>query len=1118
MPGSMIISAKRFMNRDIQFPSSADLSRPTKMTRYTTRSMASRLENQKDPVQLHRKNDPKDITKIPDPFRITEESTNESEENKEKEKSSPENPSVIPEAEASSESRLVERSKTSENLIAGGQSEPQILPNSEVFTVDIPLSFEHGVPRLQTPKLITPRPDDASDKDSQNVQEIKSSRSKISTSDKGEENTEDSNANISGIVRSRSLVAITAEENFIYATGQSPRSSSSLSQQVESQPGQSNSSNHSKETQQNTAFDATNGKTDQMNEKLENQSESSSQSVADQSIPQDGVAGSTAGVKNSGGKPTLGGSVLANVAVSGGAEKDDASEPQKSISKVKEDSAKHYSAKSKDSGKALKNPQHDLNTESNSKDVTVPPVSTGSVVAQSTSLREDVLVEALVESARSNSGDKISIPISGNTTMPYQAAPRGTSLSSVEVPEGTISTVSLAVSKTESAVSRPLAVRDPTAATTGGIFDRFSTPRSLWQKAQPPLVVKSGGDPYSREPREYEDYLPREPSRPTLKRRGSLSKIDAQDLNDDDYDDSSLYNWKSKVKESRGAQTVRMKNQQPRHSILKKTDPRPTQRKDELRPSLKERIHEEYRDSPPIIIASGLVPKNLESLTSEYQAAHAGHNDDGGHGIGVSSHLSTGTTGHHGAVNSGHSGTGSNAYHGNSGHYTTGSSTYNSATYGPGGGTSYSNYPSSTNYPSNTSYPASTNYPVSTANRMGGVPASRSYTAKERDQFHERYLEPAPGGPATTPLATSQQKQNIGDVFDRLHSNRRPEHTAVVARKPEIKPKPKSVPPKAPARDGGGSSATTRAAVPESQRRLQQQQQQQLQQQQQAAANDVFSRLYQNAPSRKRRDEVSESSRLLEVPASTLQPSDTAPTAYKDTGKTSQRPAKDSAPAPAGRHSRSDTVLNMPLTQDTQDGDTPGLAPDIVVDDLGEPTPVHRGRLDYEAHKGGGNDKLPIVLLQGFFRGPGGRSPHHRRPSYSVSELTLPPHLVDVTSVLRGALPVLPRSLAALCLTLNIVLPGLGTAASGWLGICWGRNRMGAVETSGQRFTSVVVTAVTGFVQLFTVTFFLVGWFWGVAWGILLVSIANKYAHFLSEHRTSLTGAVSLEMLAVNAS
>ncbi|KAK3893690.1 hypothetical protein Pcinc_002502 [Petrolisthes cinctipes] len=193
----------------------------------------------------------------------------------------------------------------------------------------------------------------------------------------------------------------------------------------------------------------------------------------------------------------------------------------------------------------------------------------------------------------------------------------------------------------------------------------------------------------------------------------------------------------------------------------------------------------------------------------------------------------------------------------------------------------------------------------------------------------------------------------------------------------------------------------------------------------------------------------------------------------------------------------------------------PRLAPDIVVDDGEESSPVHGGGMDQQG-KGSSSDKLPIVLLQGFFRGPGAASPHYRRPSVTVNELTLPPHLVDVTSVIRGALPVLPRSLAALCLTLNIVLPGL--AASGWLGLCWGRNRMGAVETSGHRFTSVLVTGATGLVQLFTVTFFLVGWFWGVAWGILLVSIANKYKQFLSEHRTSIAGGVSLEMLAVNAS
>lgn len=71
------------------------------------------------------------------------------------------------------------------------------------------------------------------------------------------------------------------------------------------------------------------------------------------------------------------------------------------------------------------------------------------------------------------------------------------------------------------------------------------------------------------------------------------------------------------------------------------------------------------------------------------------------------------------------------------------------------------------------------------------------------------------------------------------------------------------------------------------------------------------------------------------------------------------------------------------------------LAPDIVVDGgLGE---AGMGRFRTgeggPPEKGGGgegssNDTLPIVLLQGFFRGPGARSPHHRRPSV-VSTLFL---------------------------------------------------------------------------------------------------------------------------------
>ncbi|KAK7070916.1 hypothetical protein SK128_004884 [Halocaridina rubra] len=54
------------------------------------------------------------------------------------------------------------------------------------------------------------------------------------------------------------------------------------------------------------------------------------------------------------------------------------------------------------------------------------------------------------------------------------------------------------------------------------------------------------------------------------------------------------------------------------------------------------------------------------------------------------------------------------------------------------------------------------------------------------------------------------------------------------------------------------------------------------------------------------------------------------------------------------------------------------LAPDIVVDDVGDPAPIH-------GHGGNGeSSKIPLVLLQGFFRGPGSKSPHHRRPSVLI--------------------------------------------------------------------------------------------------------------------------------------
>uniref|UniRef100_A0A0P4W3E5 Protein stum n=1 Tax=Scylla olivacea TaxID=85551 RepID=A0A0P4W3E5_SCYOL len=792
---------------------------------------------------------------------------------------------------------------------------------------------------------------------------------------------------------SRSLLASMAEQNFLNSRSQRPESTvpePKSGKQADSQDKQAASTGHSQEIKPLTALDGANQSTQQVTEKSDSQPESGKQAPTDQSITEDGVAASTTSVKDSGGKVPALASVPSRAALSGSGESNAAGDPYKASPLIQGDAGTSSSVKTVvplDPLKLSPHSDHGIIPIESTRGGVLPRVL-DQPVPYVPSLRGDVLVKALEESARTNAGDRIHIPPpQAQGVMPYHVAPRGSSLSAVEVPEPTLSTVSLAVSKNTADLGRPMPLRDQG---TGGIFDRFTSnsSTSLWHKITP-LAVRPSNDAYYREPREYEDYLPREPPRPVLQRRNSLGKINTRDYEEDDdyyYEDDYNDNSRQKrVKESRGAQTVRVKNQQPRHGILKKPETRQV-KKEEPRNTILEKL-EEYRNSPPIIIASGLVPKNLESLTSEYQATRGGESQKNG---------------------------------------------------------------------------------------------TKNHAPKEKEHFHDRHAET--GTSVTAPLlASSGPKQSIGDVFDRLHNNRRLEHAALVSRRPELKQKPKPI-PKTKERDTGVASITPRAAT-EPQRN---------------GGKDVYTRLYQNAaPARKRRDEYGESTRLLDnaaphapAPAVTIrhEAHKSSPRASKDVQKLQTRPAEH--------------VINMPM-----------LAPDIVVDD--EPAPVHPGYVDQTGK--GTNDKIPIVLLQGFFQGPGARSPHHRRPSMSVNELTLPPHLVDVTSVIRGALPVLPRSLAALCLTLNILLPGLGTAASGWLGLCWGRNRMGTVETSGHRFTSVVVTAATGLVQLFTVTFFLVGWFWGVAWGILLVSIANKYTQFVSEHRSSISGAVSLEMLAVNA-
>uniref|UniRef100_T1IPR8 Uncharacterized protein n=1 Tax=Strigamia maritima TaxID=126957 RepID=T1IPR8_STRMM len=89
-------------------------------------------------------------------------------------------------------------------------------------------------------------------------------------------------------------------------------------------------------------------------------------------------------------------------------------------------------------------------------------------------------------------------------------------------------------------------------------------------------------------------------------------------------------------------------------------------------------------------------------------------------------------------------------------------------------------------------------------------------------------------------------------------------------------------------------------------------------------------------------------------------------------------------------------------------------------------------------------------------------------------------------SWIRAAIPHLPRRLAAFYLVLNIGLPGSGTVLSGWSTLCVGKSRM------PNHSLMIMVNTSVGVAQFLTIPWLLVGWFWSIAWGIILWLLAGK--------------------------
>ncbi|KAF5281147.1 hypothetical protein FQA39_LY17879 [Lamprigera yunnana] len=101
--------------------------------------------------------------------------------------------------------------------------------------------------------------------------------------------------------------------------------------------------------------------------------------------------------------------------------------------------------------------------------------------------------------------------------------------------------------------------------------------------------------------------------------------------------------------------------------------------------------------------------------------------------------------------------------------------------------------------------------------------------------------------------------------------------------------------------------------------------------------------------------------------------------------------------------------------------------------------------------------------------------------------------LVEHTSVMKAAIPVLPVPLAWFCLILNIFLPGFGTIFSGLFCLCMGKPRFSQKDGPKPRVGACIIDFFIGFGQLFTVLFCLVGWGWSIWWGVIMLKIAKKY-------------------------
>ncbi|XP_050301035.1 protein stum [Anthonomus grandis grandis] len=121
----------------------------------------------------------------------------------------------------------------------------------------------------------------------------------------------------------------------------------------------------------------------------------------------------------------------------------------------------------------------------------------------------------------------------------------------------------------------------------------------------------------------------------------------------------------------------------------------------------------------------------------------------------------------------------------------------------------------------------------------------------------------------------------------------------------------------------------------------------------------------------------------------------------------------------------------------------------------------------------------------------------------SLTPLSMPPpedttpkidmSLVEHSSHMKGAIPILPVWLAWFCCFMNCIGPGTGTILSGLFCLCIGKPRFSQKDGPKPRIGSFIINLIIGFSQFFTVLFCLVGWGWSIWWGVIMIKIAKRH-------------------------